>query len=209
MSYRQTSQIKRQQGFTLIELVIAIGIFGLIGLSATFILNGILTANETSQRHGKEMASLQRGFLFIRRDFEQIVQRPIMDEYGTEQSAVIGYETGVEFTRTGWSNPLPDHHRRSELQRLRYALEEGALIREYWFELDRASNTAPRRAVLLKGVNRFVVRYFDKKSQDWMPSWPPIDPARKNDLPEVIEVLIEGKNLGELRRLYSITGGGS
>ena len=194
-------------GFTLIELVIAIGIFALIGLSATFVLNGILTANETSQRHGDEMASLQRGFLFIRRDFEQIIQRPILDEYGTELSAVIGQETGVEFTRTGWSNPLPDNHRRSELQRLRYVLEEGALIREYWFELDRASNASARRAVLLNGVNRFVVRYFDVKSKEWLPAWPPLDPERKNDLPEVIEVLVEGENFGELRRLFSITGG--
>ena len=194
------------QGFTLIELVIAIGIFALIGLSATFVLNGILTANETSQRHGDEMASLQRGFLFIRRDFEQIVQRPILDEYGTELSAVIGLETGIEFTRTGWSNPLPDNHRRSELQRLRYVLEEGALIREYWFELDRASNASARRAVLLDGVNRFVVRYFDAKSKEWLQAWPPLDPERKNDMPEVIEVMVEGENFGELRRLFSITG---
>ncbi|MBL4606699.1 MAG: type II secretion system minor pseudopilin GspJ [Pseudomonadales bacterium] len=197
----------RQKGFTLIELVIAIGIFSLIGLSARLILNGILTANEVSQRHGDQMAALQRGFLFIRRDFEQIINRPIVDEYGTEQGSVIGIENGVEFTRAGWSNPLPDNHRRSELQRLRYVLEEGSLIREYWFELDRASNTSARRAALLSDIKHFALRYYDGKTKEWMQTWPPVDPERKNDLPQVIEMLIETENMGEIRRLFSIASG--
>lgn len=195
------------RGFTLIELIIAIGLFALVGLSATLILNGILTANESGERHGDQMASLQRIFLMMRRDFEQIIQRPVHDEYGTTLSALIGQEGVVEFTRGGWSNPLAAYHKRSEQQRLRYSLEEGSLIREHWLTLDRAPNVVPERTVLLQNVKRLVVRYYDATTKEWSSSWPPLDETRRNDLPAVIEMLIDIEGLGEIRRLYGLADG--
>lgn len=200
-------RVLQTRGFTLIELIIAIGLFALVGLSATLILNGILTANESGERHGNQMASLQRIFLMMRRDFEQIIQRPVHDEYGTTLSALIGQETTIEFTRSGWSNPLAAYNKRSEQQRLRYSLEEGALIREHWLALDRAPNAVPERTVLLQNVKRLVVRYYDATSKEWSSSWPPVDQTRSNDLPAVIEMLIDSEGLGEIRRLYGIADG--
>lgn len=200
---------RARQGFTLIELIIAIAIFSLIGLSSTLILNGVLTANETSVRHGDVMANMQRGLLFMRRDFEQIQARGITDEFGNEQAAVLGQDFVVEFTHNGWSNPLPDVHRRSSLQRVRYLLEEDALVREYWPVLDRAQNSLPLRAVLLRSIKRFVVRYYDAEDKQWLEQWPPLAPERKKDLPAVIEVLVESETLGEIRRLYGTVGEGA
>ena len=197
-----------QQGFTLIELIIAIAIFSLIGLSSTLILNGVLTANETSMRHGDVMANMQRGLLFMRRDFEQIQARGITDEFGNEQATVVGQGFVVEFTHNGWSNPLPSYHRRSSLQRVRYRLEEDVLIREYWPNLDRAQNSLPLKANLLHSIKRFVVRYYDPQDKQWLEQWPPLEPERKRELPAVIEVLVESETLGEIRRLYGTVGGG-
>lgn len=198
------SQIR---GFTLVELIIAIGLFALVGLSATLILNGILTANESGEKHGQQMASLQRGFLMMRRDFEQIIKRPVHDEYGTTLPALIGQESTIELTRSGWSNPLAAYHKRSEQQRVRYSLEEGRLMREHWLLLDRAPNVVPERTVLLQNVKQLLLRYYDATSKEWSSSWPPADESRRNDLPSVIEVLIDSDELGEIRRLYGIAEG--
>jgi len=199
--------VVQTRGFTLIELVIAIGLFALIGLSATLILNGILTANDSGIRHGEQMAGAQRAFLFMRRDFEQIIKRPVYDEYGSLQQAVVGQDFVVEFTRTGWSNPLAKYHKRSEEQRVRYSLEEGVLIREHWLALDRAPNMTAQRTVLMQNIKRLVVRYYDANTQEWLSNWPPQDEARRNDPPRVIEILIDSDTLGEIRRLYGVAEG--
>ena len=195
-----------EPGFTLIELIVAIFIFAVIGVASTSILSSVLDTNEFSLQRSEKIAELQRGLLFMSRDLEQIVPRAVRDELGSSLPPVMGDEQVVEFTRTGWNNPLPEMFLRSDMQRVRYSYEEGSVMREYWQVLDRAQDSHPIRSEFIPGLKNFAIRYFDGVDKAWLSYWPPFDPERKDDLPEVMEILIESEDYGEIRRLFGVTG---
>jgi general secretion pathway protein J len=76
----------------------------------------------------------------------------------------------VTLTRGSWTNPigLP----RSELQRVSYTIENGALVRSYWPVLDATTPIAPVKRTLVEHVKRFSLRYLDA-GRTWQTSWPP------------------------------------
>lgn len=200
-----TSQLtRRTAGFTLLELLLALGIFAALAILTTVTLSSVLTTGEVTGLKSTHLAGMQRAQLFLRRDIEQVVPRPIRDEFNTQQAALTGNTSGVEFTRTGWRNPLPDKHIRSELQRVSYFMEEGKLIRRYWHVLDRAQDTEFVESTMLADIDDFVLRYFDPLDKQWLNDWPPLDPDRQQDLPAVMEITISSKPFGEIKRLMGL-----
>src|SRR3546814_10146799 len=77
----------------------------------------------------------QRALLMMVQDFEQLIARPVRDKLGSVQPALMGNETGVEFTHLGWANPF-SLVQRSQLQRVRYVFYAHQLIRRSWPLLD-------------------------------------------------------------------------
>lgn len=198
--------IRRVAGFTLLELMLALGIFAALAILTTVTLSSVLSTGEVTGLKSTHLAAMQRAQLFLRRDIEQLVPRPIRDEFDTQQPALKGNAAGAEFTRAGWRNPLPNKHIRSELQRVSYFMEEGKLIRRYWHVLDRAQDSEPVDTTMLADIDDFVLRYFDPLDKQWTNEWPPLDPDRQQDLPAVIEVTINSKPFGEIKRLMALVG---
>ena len=80
---------------------------------------------------------------------------------------------GLSFTRGGWLNPAL--LARAELQRVRYRLIDGRLVREYWPVLDRIGATDPSGEVLLTGISEFRVEFLPERSSGpdgWTAFWP-------------------------------------
>ena len=194
------------KGFTLIELMLALGIFALLGVLASTTLSSVLKTDEIAGKKSFQLAEMQRAQLFLGRDIGQIISRSIRDEFGSTQPALKGNAEGLEFTRTGWRNTLPDQNPRSELQSVAYFLENGQLIRRYWHVLDRAQDSLPVDRTILEDVDQFAFRYFDSLDKQWLEGWPPLDENRKSDLPAVIEISLDTKSYGEIVRLIGLTG---
>src|SRR5690554_591497 len=115
----------RMRGFTLLEVLIAVSITAMIGVGATQLLSNVIESRQAIDIRADQLASLQRFNMVVSRDIEQIINRPIRDEYGEEQPALM-LETGqylLEFTRAGWRNSPLAQEPRSELQRVAYRLE--------------------------------------------------------------------------------------
>ena len=162
--------MRRPRGFTLIEVLIAIGIFALIGLVAAALLTRTLEARSLLSERADRLQDLQRGLQRFDRDALQYAQRPIRDSFGDTQPAlVLGPDGALEYTVHGWRNPL--QLPRSELQRVRWSLsEDGDLVREFWNVLDRAQDSAPRRQTVLSAVSAFEVEIIDGQggsSRQW------------------------------------------
>ncbi|MBU2712198.1 type II secretion system minor pseudopilin GspJ [Zooshikella harenae] len=200
---------QRTHGFTLLEVLIAVAIFSIIGLAVYQLFNSILKTQVTVFDHGEQMVDLQKTFYFIRHDLEQWVKRPIRNEFGDKEEAFIIDENTLEFTRLGWDNPLqswPEHPdgKRSRLQRVKYENVNNELVRYYWRFLDRAPEVKPKKQVLLMDVTDLHYQFLDKQDT-WHSDWPPNNAQSTSSKPEAIKVIFTHKSLGEMEVWVSMS----
>lgn len=194
---------RRASGFTLLELLVAIAIFGLLATMAYSGLASVLDARAVTEQQADRLQALQRTFLILERDLGQLAPRRVRDDYGDSKPPFASGTDGNQLfvlSRGGWRNParLP----RSNLQRVRYVLRDQALWREYWSVLDRAPETPSRAQRLLDRVRSIRLRYLDNK-REWGEQWPPLNAAdQATDFPRAVEIEIETDDLGSLRRLF-------
>ena len=212
-------QLSRHSGFTLLEVLLAIGITAMIGLGSWQILNSAIRASEATQERLAELNNLQKTMLILSRDLQQVLPRSIRDEYGDYQPAVTTKNEFylLEFSRNGWRNPMDDQ--RSNIQRVAYEFVENKLVRHYWQVLDRSQDSTPVSKTLLEGVNSINLRFMNE-SGSWLDQWPSEeterpagtdntegagDPRLKdNQLPKAIEVSMDLVQFGKVKRLYSV-----
>ena len=123
----------------------------------------------------------------------------------TDQNAV----PMVDLTRAGWSNTAGQQ--RSTLQRVSYALVGDVLKRSYQINLDTVQGNKPVVQDLLTGVKGVQLRYLDG-NQLWQNQWPEattIQNGSSADLqsrPVAVEIIIQFKDWGAIRRLVEVSG---
>ena len=87
--------MNRQAGFTLLELVIALAIFALLGLASWTLFDGVVRVQRSTMTHEGEFRRLQRAVAVIERDLLHVTEQPIMLE-----------QTQLQLQRGNWRNPL-------------------------------------------------------------------------------------------------------
>lgn len=112
----------------------------------------------------------------------------------------------AELTRAGWSNTAGQQ--RSTLQRVAYALVDGTLKRSYQTALDTVQGNQPTVQDLLSGVKTVQLRYMDENLA-YQNQWPPATLQSTDSLvirPIAVEITIEFKDWGRIRRLIEVAG---
>jgi general secretion pathway protein J len=196
-------------GFTLLELLVALAIFGLLAVMSYGGLRSVLDQQAGTRLEAERLGRLQKIYLIMQRDLEQVVPRTVRDEYGDAQSPLVGAGT-LQITRGGWNNPLG--RPRSSLQRIGYVHEDGELVRYSWVVLDRAQDSEPQRQPLGEEITGMEIRYLDAKNE-WRTQWP--DPQAGLQLPAgqapellpaAVEVTLEHEHYGQLVWLFRMPG---
>ena len=206
-SLRTSCAQRAQAGFTLLELVVAIGIFAVLSAMAYGGLNSVLKSRSTVEAAMKKTADLQKAYLRLRNDLQLVNARPARDGYGQPQPALSSTLDGrLEFTRSGWSNPLLQP--RSTLERVSYRLDEDdRLVRETWRVLDRAPDSEPVRTALLENIEELQWRFLDD-NREWRSEWPQL--TQSTQLPQdappprAVELTLRSGEWGELRLLFRL-----
>lgn len=111
---------KSQAGFTLLELVIAIAIFALLGLGCWRLFDGVVRAERSSTAHQQALRSLQRAVAMIERDVVQV-------QSSVKSPGITLYPDRLNVRRANWRNPLGQS--RSEVLDISYQLKDGVLWR--------------------------------------------------------------------------------
>lgn len=196
----------RARGFTLLELIVVIAIFGIFAVMAYGGLNSVLKTRVQVERAQDRLAEVQKAYLRLRDDLQQVALRPIRDGYGDAQPALRGLDQPLllEFTRAGWRNPasLP----RATLERVAYRVEENRLLRASWRVLDQSQDSKAVDTVLLTDVEEMELRYLDP-DREWRRRWPveSADLAQAQQPPPLaVEITLKTRDMGELRFLFKL-----
>ena len=203
-------------GFTLLELLIAIALFALLGLATYRMLEAVMRSDEVVRAQEVQLRELGRAMWSMERDLIQAMPRPVRDGYGDEQNAFIGQMAGaadgvsLELTHSGWRNPTG--MRRANLQRVRWRLAGDTLERVYWVVLDRDVDSEARVQPVLDNVQALRLRYLDAENT-WHEEWPPFEFGRGNPeeqarrLPLAVEVSVDHQRYGTITRLLRLPDG--
>lgn len=211
---RGAKRLHSLQGFTLIEVMLAMVITAFVALLAYNGLSAAITAGERHELQAEKLAGILLPLTVMERDIRNAVRRQITDEYDELVGALTGGALDqyiLRLTRSGWDNPRG--LRRGELQRVRYVLENEELWRESWSVLDRTSEEeGQQRTLLLKGVLNFELAFLDPGAAgtipnpiplggEWVETW---DEKVMDRMPLAVQIKLELEGFGELQRVYSI-----
>lgn len=191
---------RRDRGFTLVEVLVSLWIFSMIGLAAHLMLRTVIDSHDRTETARESLSDLMRAMTVMEADLSQIVPRGIRDGFGDPQPplAVPADETLIEFTRGGWRNPLRAN--RSNMQRVSYNVEDEQLIRRFWYVLDRAEDSEPVEQVLLDGVLDLRISVADEAGEQGT-TWPSF--STKTPLPMSMELIVDTEAMGEMRRVVT------
>jgi general secretion pathway protein J len=179
---------QRAAGFTLLEMVLALAVFAVLGLMGNRLLQQGIALERFSARHAQRLAQIQHAFALMERDFSAMIPRPVrtpgvMAGSSPRTSEGRHGDDAVVFTHGGWLNP-GDRLARSSLQRVAYRLAEGALVREYLTYPDMPTDNRLHRQRLLSGVKALQLRYWHQGR--WQRQWQEIE-----GLPQAVEIRLE------------------
>lgn len=206
------ARLARLRGFTLLEVLVAVAIFVVVGMLALTGYNELVTQSDRIEDSAKRTRAVQSAVSRLAQDFATLEPRPIREPLGQDLDSVLrARKTGaddeiVELTHSGWSNPagVP----RSTLQRVAYRLADGKLRREYWTVLDRTMTDEPISVVVLDQVKSVSLRFMGA-DHDWKDEWPPLGysaPDARSTRPLAVEITLELDDWGKLVRIVEVSG---
>ncbi len=193
-------------GFTLIELTVALGVFAVLSVLAYGGLSQVLEARRQVEAAAERLTGLQLAFAEMGRDVREAVPRRVRDARGDPEPPLRADagEDLLALTTASWPNPanLP----RSSLRRVAYRVRDGALERVAWAVLDRAPDSEPRVEALAPAVRRVAFRFLDGERL-WHGQWPPATGRTGGSaLPLAVEVTLELEDWGPVQRLFALPG---
>jgi general secretion pathway protein J len=202
------------RGFTLIEVLVSVFLLAVLSAFAYGTLNYVVKARTITSSSFARLREVELAVHTIVNDFKQVEPRPVRDLLGdVTQPALLADPRNtdlVALTRGGWSNNAG--LQRGTLQRVVYRLDQGTLVREYQAVLDATLSDTPIRRELLKDVTQITIRYMDS-TRAWQTQWPAASaagsaaaPVALRDRPKAVEVVIDLKDIGTLRRVIEVPG---
>jgi len=196
---RPLAGVPTENGFTLIEMMISLVIFGMITAAGVTLLTLTVRTQESADRIVENLSAVRRTGALLNADLAQTAPRIHRNGDGQPVAAFIGGNGSeallMAFVRRGWED---ESAFRSSLQRVEYRLRDGRLERWRYDAVDGAGHAVAMP--LLEGIRRVQLRYRDRDGS-WRDRWDPTDPAR---LPVAVELVSDSEGQGVVRQLFLV-----
>ena len=200
--------LAKTRGFTLIEVLVALAIFGVLSALTYMTLGQTLNNSDMLNERMDRLQSIQRTMTYLSTELLQAAPRPIRADLGQYEPALRSSFAGdfsLQLTHSGWPNSagVP----RSTQQRTAYRIEDNELIRYHWNVLDRTVNNIPVATLLLEDIDSLTFRFLQSNG-DWSDQWPPITAQVSSNsisMPRAVEIMLTLPDEGELTRIVEVS----
>ena len=164
---------KRERAFTLIEVLVAIVILGVVALLAYRATAAMTDGEARLTEESDRWRALDLLFARLESDMHQAIPRSVRNGATLEPPWLAFTQdsagnSALAFTRAG-----PEFATEPGIagQRIGYRLRDGAIEALYWPQLDNVPGAVPAAYVLARDIDRFRIVQLTSKNA-WSPQWP-------------------------------------
>ncbi len=195
-------QLAQENGFTLVEMLVALAIFAMISVAGVGLLQSASNTQIAVKDRLEVLSGNARAIALLESDLAQAIARPVraggmsLPAFAAQGSETSGQLFSV--TRTGASNL--DNAARPNVQRVTYALQGTKLVRSFSAMPDGGLR---QDAALLNGIQATTLRFRDQDG-NWRSDWSAED---ETALPRAVEMVITPAAGAPLRLLFLVGAG--
>ncbi|MFT4171411.1 MAG: type II secretion system minor pseudopilin GspJ [Rhodocyclaceae bacterium] len=187
---------RRALGITLIEVLVAITIFAILGVMSYRAVTQAIDSREKLQAEFDAWQRLARAFSRLDDDFQQMGSRwTVSNARATPAMQITRTEHAMRIVF--WRMDIDQGARLSGFE-----IGDGKLDLLRWQNTDRTQT--PRRETLLTGVRAARWAYVAKDDKKWTENkWPPTD-QRGTELPAAIRLELDLDKFGTISRVFAL-----
>ncbi len=190
---------KNYLGFTLIELMVAILIFGIIAQISYRTITSLLITKKSLTDSQQKWWVISRAINKMSMNIDKAIPLAVRDNSGVIVPAMIGVQklsglndSQIEFTIAGYVGD--EQYGSSPPKRVGFRYDGGNLYYVTWPYMNRVNTTTPQINLLLANVSSFDVEFlYDDKN--WHNTWPS-GPDKLTVLPKGVRISLT-MNSGE------------
>lgn len=163
------SLVAVRNGFTLVELLVAIAIFAVLSALGWKIFDYLIKVKDRNAMHEENLGQLQGAYQQIQRDTLQII--PLSARSGENiEAALLLDNQKLSFSKAGVTDPLKQGLSPYERVEYVYNQQEKKLYRLKYANLNRVNSEQPLSSELLSDVEQYRVDVLNPGELDRWPS---------------------------------------
>ena len=191
---------RRARGFTLIEALLALAIFGMIAVLAYRATSALSDGEARLSAEAQRWRTLEALFTRFESDIRQAVPRAVRVGTGSEPAWVAtasGDQSALVFTRAGSEFSVEPA---AAGQRMGYRLRDGTIELAYWPHLDHAPAAQPVVYPLVADVAAFELEYLTRDGS-WRRNWPLLG---EDDVPRGVRLTLTLADGARIDRWFAL-----
>jgi len=200
----------REEGFSLIETLVALFVIALVSTTAGAMLLDTMRATETVDAVAGEIREMEVATGLLRSDLAAMTRRaskpPNSYVAATGPAGTDGRRDGLvlAFVRGGWADLAGPESTRSDLARVEYHRRGERLMRRIYAAPDPATRTPYSERVLFDDITDLNLRYFSDGA--WSEGWRSPGATLDQQMPDLVELTVTRSD-GRVIRQKLVAGG--